>query len=268
MISIYPYIFGLILLYGFWRLYKYVDFKRRIRLPFPPEWEAYLHNNLPPYAHLTEIQQSALKKKVQIFLNKKQFEGCGGQEITEEIKVTIAAQACLLILNHTSSIYPKLRTILVYPSAYRPSGEGLFHKEDVNSVRLGESWAAGVVVLSWDSVIGGARNFEDGKNVTLHEFAHQLDQEDGRGDGAPVLSDRSAYVTWAQTFSEEFLALQNKTSRGRKSVMDAYGATNPAEFFAVATETFFEKPDQMQRNHPELFQELLDYYQLDPRSFD
>jgi hypothetical protein len=124
-----------------------------------------------------------------------------------------------------------------------------------------------VVVLAWDSVLGGAKNMLDGHNVTLHEFAHQLDQEDGAGDGVPILEQRSAYVDWARVFRHEYEELVDKTDRGRKSVMDRYGATNPAEFFAVATETFFEKPKQLEAKHPELYDELRSYYGVDPGSW-
>jgi Mlc titration factor MtfA (ptsG expression regulator) len=140
----------------------------------------------------------------------------------------------------------------------------MFGSDNGESTRLGESWDCGVVVLSWNSVIGGARNFEDGHNVAFHEFAHQLDQEDGVADGAPILGARSAYAAWAQVFSREYKTLVKRTRRGRKDIMDRYGATNPAEFFAVATETFFEKPRQMKEKHPQLFDEMKRYYRVDP----
>ena len=132
------------------------------------------------------------------------------------------------------------------------------------SVRLGESWGAGAVVLSWSNVKQGAFNFCDGHNVTMHEFAHQLDQEDGAADGAPILETRSAYSAWAKVFSKEFEQLQRNARKHKRSVFDAYGATNPAEFFAVATESFFEKPQQFQKKHPELYEELRGYYKVHP----
>ena len=131
------------------------------------------------------------------------------------------------------------------------------------SVRLGESWTNGPVVLAWDSVAGGAVNVHDGRNVVLHEFAHQLDQEDGCADGAPILESRGSYRTWAQVLGEEYDALCGKSNNGHQSVLNKYGATNPAEFFAVATETFFEKPKQMHRKSPDLYDELKSYYKVD-----
>ena len=171
----------------------------------------------------------------------------------------------MLLLNRKVECYPKLYSILVYPSTYvagaRDSLGGEWQEE---SVRLGESWQSGAVVLAWDNVRHGAANFKDGHNVTMHEFAHQLDQEDGAGDGTPILESRSAYSAWARVFSKEYELLQRKTARGRKSVMYGYGATNPAEFFAVSTETFFEKPRQLKKNHPELFSELQAFYKVNP----
>jgi Mlc titration factor MtfA (ptsG expression regulator) len=159
-----------------------------------------------------------------------------------------------------------LRAILVYPDTYvakTVSSEGRV-TVDGRSIRLGESWQNGPVVLAWNSVTGGAMNISDARNVVFHEFAHQLDQEDGVADGAPVLEHRSAYGAWARILGEEYTALQKSKKAHRRSVMNKYGATNPAEFFAVATETFFEKPKQMQKRHPELYDELRDYYKLDP----
>lgn len=237
--------------------------RRLLARPFPNDWKRIVERNVPLYRRLLEPLRQQLHGLVQVFVAEKRFEGCGGLKITDEIKVTIAAQACMLLLNRKSTYFPKLRTILVYPATYvaqTTSSDGAFVVED-RSARLGESWQSGPVVLAWDSVKGGTSNAVDAQNVVLHEFAHQLDQEDGIADGAPILEHRSRYVTWARVLSAEYEALQRR--RGRSIISD-YGATDPAEFFAVATETFFEKPKQMQRGHPELYDELKDYYKLDP----
>ena len=136
------------------------------------------------------------------------------------------------------------------------------------SARLGESWTQGVVVLAWDHVKQRALDVASGHNVVLHEFAHQLDQEDGVGDGAPILERRSSYASWARVFSGEYEHLKSKAKSGIRDVMDLYGATNPAEFFAVATETFFEKGSALKNKHPELYEELKDYYKLDPAEWE
>ena len=233
--------------------------------PFPGEWSAILNNNLPPYKKLSHDLQQQLHDYIRIFIAEKSFEGCGGLTLTDEIRVTIAAQASILLLNRDCDCYPKLYTVLVYPSTYVAGTRNRFnaHPSDT-SVRLGESWNHGAVVLAWDSVKRGAINFRDGHNVTMHEFAHQLDQEDGRADGAPILEMRSAYSAWSQVFTKEYELLQHKAKKGRKSVMHKYGATNPAEFFAVATETFFEKPLQLKKKRPELYHELQGFYKVNP----
>ena len=134
-------------------------------------------------------------------------------------------------------------------------------------ILLGESWSSGKVILAWDNVLHGSRNFVDGQNVVLHEFAHQLDSESGSTNGAPILVGKNCLRTWASTLSEEFEELQKDAWKGKRSLIDHYGATNPAEFFAVATETFFEKPHQMARHHEELFEVLECYYRIDPRDW-
>ncbi|MHC4951658.1 MAG: M90 family metallopeptidase, partial [Planctomycetota bacterium] len=226
---------------------------------------AFIEKNIPLYNRLPEELKQQLHGLVNVFLAEKAFVGCGGQEITGEVKVTIAAQACMLLLNRKTNFYPKLKTIYIYPHTY--VAKGLMNDGGLiiegKSVRLGESWQNGPVVLTWDSVTGGARNIQDGRNVVFHEFAHQLDQEDGDADGAPILESRSAYRTWAAVLGEEYDNLRDKTRR-RRSVIRKYGATNPAEFFAVATEAFFEKPKQMQKRCPDLYEELKSYYHLDP----
>ena len=237
--------------------------------PFPDAWAAILRTTLPPYAKLPEELRNELHRDINLFMAEKAFEGCGGLELNDEIRITIAAQACMLLLNRADGCYPRLRSILVYPSTYVAGGKGVLGGDgDEESVRLGESWSSGVVVLAWDSARRGASNFDDGHNVVMHEFAHQLDQEDGPADGAPILGRHSAYASWAKVFSSEFAALQSKTRRGKRSVFDSYGATNPAEFFAVATESFFEKPQRFRKKHPELYAELQAYYKVDPGNWD
>jgi Mlc titration factor MtfA (ptsG expression regulator) len=241
--------------------------KKLYSTPPPAHWIPILETTLPMIGKLAEEHKIQLLGHMQLFLAEKSFEGCGGLEITEEIQVTIAAQACMLLLGRDTKVYPKLKTVLVYPHTYKAGQKGLFGGDNGESTRLGESWDCGVVVLSWNSVKGGARNFEDGHNVTFHEFAHQLDQENGVTDGAPILEERSAYATWARVFNHEYNALVEMARRGKKDTMDSYGATNPAEFFAVATETFFEKPRQLKTKHPELYEELKSYYKVNPMNW-
>ncbi|SIO58271.1 hypothetical protein SAMN05444166_5615 [Singulisphaera sp. GP187] len=244
--------------------------KRREQLreaPFPADWLEIIERNMPLYRRLSEPDRSELQGHIQVFLSEKHFEGCGGLEMTEEIKLTIAAQACLLLLHRETDYYKRLITILVYPRAYVAKGvESLGGGVLLEGpqARLGEAWTDGVVVLSWDDVLSGAADIRDGQNVVLHEFAHQLDQEDGVADGAPILEHRSSYVAWARVLGSEYEQLRADEQQQRKTVLDTYGATNPAEFFAVATECFFEKPVQLRKKHPALYEELKEYYRQDP----
>lgn len=171
-----------------------------------------------------------------------------------------------MLLGRDVEPYPGIDAILVYPSAYRApalQAEGGIVLEG-EQARLGEASTRGILVLSWDDVMRGAADIRDGHNVVIHEFAHALDHEDGESDGAPPLSRRAHYAPWARVFSAEYEKLVDADEHRKKTIIDKYGATNPAEFFAVVTETFFEKPLQMRDKHPELYQQLKDYYRQDP----
>lgn len=254
----------------------YVGFWPRLRLrsitskPFPAAWKETVANRLPFFELFPQALKERFENQIKVFLRDKQFIGCAGQEIDDEIRVTIAAQACLLILNRNSNPYRKLNAVLVYPSTFvatRQVRDDLGLVSTTQTAMLGESWSQGKVVLAWDNVEAGARNLSDGQNVVLHEFAHQLDNESGAHNGAPVLSTSGAYQSWAHVLTDEFQRLQKKAARGRKGLIDHYGATNPAEFFAVTTETFFERPQEMYHSHRELFEELASFYKLDPRDW-
>jgi MtfA peptidase len=234
--------------------------------PFPEEWRAIIDENMPYARRLSPEDRGELEEHVQVFLAEKSFEGCGGLEITDEIRVTIAAHACLLLLRRKDADYPDLESILVYPTAYvarstRHEGGVVIESDDV---RLGESWHRGTVVLAWDSVLHGAAGAHDGHNVVLHEFAHQLDAEDGEMDGAPALPVRAMYTAWARVLGDEYKELCERVHRARPSDLDAYGAQSPPEFFAVVTEAFFEAPRRLKKRHPELYDQLAAFYEQDP----
>lgn len=241
---------------------KKVRRKHLLKTPLSKDFKQIIEKNIPLYRKLPAELKDQLHGRINIFLAEKTFTGCGGLKITDEMKVTIASQACMLLLNRKIAFH-KPSEILVYPHTYvaptKSYSAGIITEE--NSERLGESWQRGPVVLAWDSIQGGASNITDGQNVVLHEFSHQLDQEDGAADGAPVLESRSCYASWATIFSHEFEKLRKQHT---KTVLHKYGRTNPAEFFAVATEAFFEKPRQMKKKHAELYEELQKYYKLDP----
>ena len=215
-----------------------------------------------------------LQGHIQVFLAEKMFEGCGGLKLTDEIRATIAAHACLLLLHRQTDYYPALKTVLVYPTTYvvpttRHVGSGVMHES--HESRAGEAWQEGAVVLAWDAVCNGVRAPEYGYNVVLHEFAHLLDFENGLADGIPLLgrgrslSERNRrYAVWSEVMKTEYERLRTEVERGEATVLREYGATNRVEFFAVATECFFCKPDAMQRRHADLYEEMKWFYQQDP----
>jgi len=243
---------------------------RRNRLavkPFNNEWLAIIERNVPYYRRLPSADKEELKRYILIFLGEKRFEGCGGLKITDEIKLTIAAQACILLLHRKTDYYPGLSSILVYPAAYvarkiqyLPGGVVV----EGQDVRAGESWHRGSVVLSWDNVRRSTADIHNGHNIVFHEFAHQLDSSAGKRDSTPVLHSPSSFITWARILQKDYQKLQWEVTSNRDTLLDTYGATNPAEFFAVATECFFELPKELQKFHPELYQELKLFYQQDP----
>lgn len=242
--------------------------RRRLRQnPLPPGFRAIIERNVPYFALLSPDEQRQLEGHVQVFLAEKRFEGCGGLDITDDIRVTIACQACILLLNRETDYYPALRTILVYPRSYvahtarrQPDGTVI----EGPQTRLGESWSHGAVVVSWDDVVRGAADPSDGHNVVLHEFSHQLDSETGTVEGAPALGHRSRYVAWARVLGTEYRRLIDDLDRQRSTLIDAYGAASPAEFFAVVTECFFERPVALQRRHAELYEQMRCFYRQDP----
>ncbi|APW44114.1 zinc-dependent peptidase [Rhodoferax saidenbachensis] len=238
--------------------------------PFPDAWRDILRRRVPYVRAMPADLQLQLKKHIQVFIAEKAFLGCAGQVITDEVRVTIAAQACLLLLNRPAHYYPGLRQILVYPGSFvvpraHTDSAGVAHSG--RDVLAGESWAHGQVVLSWQDALEGAATVDDGRNVVIHEFAHQLDQETGSANGAPVLSRTEHYARWAAVLQAEFEALQHSTEQHEETLFDAYGATEPAEFFAVVSEVFFEQPQRMATEHPALYQELAQFYRLDPQSW-
>ena len=243
--------------------------RRRNRLKrkaFPDAWLEVLRRNVPYTSVLPEAAQAELRGHIQVFLAEKRFAGCGGLEMTDEIRVTIAAQACILLVGRETDYYPMMESIFVYPHAYEVEAGRHHPWLDGGAVepRLGESWYRGPVVLSWDDARKGASDIHDGHNVVFHEFAHQLDSETGDTDGAPRLDRRSMYVAWARILSGEFARLNEDVDRNRPNILDDYGGSNPAEFFAVATEAFFEKPIALRREHPELYEQLKGFYRQDP----
>jgi Mlc titration factor MtfA (ptsG expression regulator) len=243
--------------------------RRRLwRRPFPAAWDAILREELPGLARLPTDLMRQLKAHLQVFLDEKPIVGCGGLVVDDRIRVTIAAQACLLLLNRRDAdYYPELRQVLVYPDAFvveRLQSDSLGLQYHAAQVLSGESWSRGQVVLSWQAAREGARQPGDGRNVVIHEFAHQLDQEFGPANGAPLLARREDYARWSEVLGKEYTKLREALSQGEPTLLDPYGATDPAEFFACASELFFERPRDLAIQHPALYNELRRYYCVDP----
>jgi Mlc titration factor MtfA (ptsG expression regulator) len=248
--------------------YRRAKLRRR---PFPDAWREILKRRVPYFRRLPADLQLQLKKHIPVFLAEKPFIGCAGLEVTEDMRVTIAAQACLLLLNRRRCDYfPNLHQILVYPGAFivdRVGKDAAGVLQERRHVLSGESWSQGQVILSWDDVLDGAAVVDDGRNVVIHEFAHQLDQQNGHANGAPFLVGRAKRRRWACVLSAEFERLQDAARDGLPTLLSYYGATNPAEFFAVASEVFFEQARRMAVEHPELYRELSRFYRVNPLSW-
>jgi Mlc titration factor MtfA (ptsG expression regulator) len=245
--------------------------KRILAEPFPAEWDAIIDDNVAIARRLSPDDRARLRELVQVFVAEKHWEGCGGLELTEEMQVTIAAQACVLLLGRDDSLYSDVDSILVYPSTMisPPRKLGTFEQPRSPIAYghhiLGEAMMGGPVILAWDSVLAGGREQVAG-NVVFHELAHKIDMANGAVDGTPPLATRRERDRWAEVFAAAYGELRARVEFGFPSVIDSYGATNEAEFFAVATETFFTRPDELALEYPALYRVLADFYRFWPPS--
>ncbi|GAA5444940.1 protein MtfA [Microbulbifer sp. NBRC 101763] len=236
-----------------------------------PEQLQLVREMLPLYRYLNADQQQELRGNIALFLHDKEFVGCDGLQVTEQMRVAIAAHACLLLLGRKNECYPNLYSLLLYPDTYvahETRREG-FIETAKRSAREGEAHYRGPVVLSWGDLEEDLQFPQRGHNVALHEFAHKVDEEDGFFDGRPLFEKVDEGANWAEVMSREFHRLQQRAEYGQipgdtPSVLDLYGAQSPAEFFAVATESFYTVPIAMRALHPELYAELSRFYRLDP----
>ncbi len=266
LIAILILVLGLVL--GF--LFPSYRLKLVLARPFPLAYSRILRTEFVWYLKMPTHVQMQLKRLIKQFLYQKNFVGCAGLVLSTEMKVSIAARACMLLLNRKTDVYAKLDTILVYPSAFLVPRKEIDASGVVSEGRaslLGESWSNGRVVLAWDHVHDPVSLMGEGHDVVLHEFAHQLDSETGTTNGAPWLPSAKRYRQWSAVLSRSFQNLELARDSGSESLMDFYGATNPAEFFAVATETFFLKPHALALDDAPLFEQLSAYYRVDPREW-
>jgi Mlc titration factor MtfA (ptsG expression regulator) len=244
--------------------------KKRAELratPFPPEWQAILQKRFPLYRRLPDADRAELHGHIQVFLDEKQFEGCDGFEITDEVRLIVAGHACLLLLHRDTDYFPGTRSILVYPTTFlvdMAEAEDDWVVSEYSEDRAGESWDFGPVVLSWDDVLDGLDPEAAGYNVVLHEFSHQLDLENGEVDGVPRLESGEAYDAWADIFNTAYDSFLDDLDADRPVALDDYGAESPSEFFAVAVEAFFETPARLQKAYPDVYEQLSGYFQQDP----
>ena len=244
--------------------------KKLTEVPFPSAWEEIIRRNVAHYSVLEDTERVLLHALIQVFIAEKNWEGAGGLELTDEIRVTISAQACLLLLGLPHNYYRNVRTIIVYPSTVVPPQrttgffENSFAPVELEYPIIGQAILQGPVIIVWDAALHGGRHPELGHNVIYHEFAHKLDMLDGAADGTPPLRDRAEYRDWVMTCSREYLRLKHNTEKGKKSFLNTYGAISEAEFFAVATEKFFDQPRLMIEQAPDLYRVLQEYYRQDP----
>ena len=247
---------------------------RRYRMlagePLDPQLLEQLRLHMPLYARLPSALQGRLQGLVNVFLNDKNFFGAGGLEVADEMRLAVAGNASLLLLGRDNPRFPGSRTIILYPDTF--VSHQVHHDGPVvhegPSARLGESWRRGPVILSWADVQRGIENPDDGHNVVIHEFTHKLDEQNGAMDGLPVLRKHADYASWARVMTSEFADLLERAERRRNRVLDEYGTTSPAEFFAVATEAFFERGKKMQDRLPSLYSQLSLYYGVDPAAWN
>src|SRR5688572_2176451 len=242
--------------------------RRILESPFPTEWRVILTQNMLHFGYLSADEARRLCELVQVFVAEKTWEGAGGLELTDEVRVTIAGQACLLVLELDHVLYANVETIIVYPAAVRPVRveEPFFAaprvQHEVMPV-LGEAHHRGPVVLTWRAVRRGARHPSFAPNVVYHEFAHKLDMLDGAVDGVPPLAGKQEYQRWVAVCTREFEALQQAVDAGTETLLDPYGLTDAGEYFAVVTEVFFDQPLELEAEHPELYEVLRKFYRQD-----
>lgn len=234
--------------------------------PFPSAWLEILKRNVAPYHGISTEEKAKLRDAVRVFIAEKNWEGCNGLTVTDEMRVTIAGFACLLLLGLQHDYFSHVLSVLIYPTDYRAPTKNnkLGVVIETEDQRHGEAWYRGPVVLSWQDIQNDLSHSWDGENLVLHEFAHQLDMLDREVNGTPPLHSRAQAQRWKKVMTAEYHRLLHDARRGRPTVIDPYGATNEAEFFAVTTECFFDAPWQLRDEHHELYELLREYYGQDP----
>ena len=229
--------------------------------PFPKEWEAWLSANMAHYRLLSDAERARLHDDARVLIAEKSWEGCDGLKVTDMMKLTVAAEAALLLLGLEHDYFSRVRSIVLFPTAFETPAESW---EERGRTLLGQAVDYGTVFLAWETVLAQAREPATGHNLVIHEFTHQLDFLDGYTNGAPVLRSREQTRRWQRVMYGSFQRLRRELQMGHRTFLGSYAATNPTEFFSVSSEKFFSLPGQLRQSHPELFAILAEYYQVDP----
>jgi Mlc titration factor MtfA (ptsG expression regulator) len=253
------------MIFGWWARRRRL---KRLAKPVPEAWATLLERDLEHWSRLTDDDRARLLDIARVLMAEKRWEGCGGLDLTETMRLTLAVQAGTLLLGLDHDYYRNVQSVLVYPHGYElPQRHEMGILAPSQRAVLGHAQLRGPVVLSWRSALAGGRDADDGRNLVYHEFAHKLDMLDGAVDGTPPMGDRRALARWIAVMTEAYESLKADAARGRASLLDHYGATDVAEFFACATETFFEKPRQMEEKAPALYGVLRGFYGQHPASW-
>ncbi|HVU62988.1 MAG TPA: M90 family metallopeptidase [Phycisphaerales bacterium] len=265
-------------------LVPFLTARRRRKLlerPMDESAERALDEQVALYKKLPEAARKKLRDFARVLVAEKHWEPCGELKergLTPAMKLTIAAQAGLLLLGLgldplRDELYPNVESVLVYPAGFTSSGPrpvapiGPVTIMSENFACLGEAWHQGPVILSWADAKRGGIDGSDGHNVVIHEFAHKLDMLDGAVNGTPLLESREQLENWKNVMTGEYIALGRASALGVPTVLNPYGATNPGEFFAVASEAFFERPQELRSHHARLYDALRGYYKQDPAAW-
>lgn len=248
---------------GWWKAWRR---RKRLAQPFPEEWKQLLQTRCRHYHGLSADEQQLLRSRTLLFIEEKFWEGCNGVVVTAEMQVTIASHAALIGLGFPDIPFERLLSVLIYPDTFvaRQPRKVPWGQEVQDLPVLGQAAYQGPVLFSWREVAGDCFEAPLGRNVVIHEFAHLLDMADHSVDGEPALATPELSAAWEEIFFDEFERLKRQTAHGRRTLFDEYGATNEAEFFAVTSETFFERPRDMAEKHPRLYELYRDYYRQDP----
>ena len=241
--------------------------KRLLSQPFPGEWQRYLQQNVAVFERLPPDQQQRLVKSLRITATERSWVGCKGLVVTDEMKVTIAAQASLLLLGEDGYYFERVRAFLLYPYKMLLPAQRRHHLDDDDmegAVIEGQAFAQGEIVLSWPDALQGGQIADDGQNVVLHELAHHLDGLDGEMGGSLPGLGQSDQIQWHQVLAREMDRLQHDLAHGARTLLDPFAADNAAEFFAYSTERFFERPHELRARHRELYACLQRFYKVDP----